>query len=153
MPTKTRKLTIDQNKFVEFIKGIIGRLKRFSAIEKVLEENGFREVNSGGYKSVFKRTNDEYCVKVWHTDWGWKEDSYKVPKLLENHFVHPIYKNKRYLIQKWVKGRFSDCGYTKPVKKLPDEILNSGYDIQDDNIKVDGNREVVIDFCYSDATC
>ena len=43
MPTKTRKLTINQKNFVEFIKGIVGRLRRFRAIEKVLEENGFKQ--------------------------------------------------------------------------------------------------------------
>jgi hypothetical protein len=90
-------------------------------------------------------------VKVWHREWGWKEDSFKVPKLLRKHYVYPLYMNKRYLIQQWINGESSDYGYKRPVRKLPYEVRNSMYDIRYDNIRVYGNREVVIDFCYSDA--
>lgn len=144
MPTK--KLTPNQSKFVKLVKSIIGRRKSYEDIENVLCANEFVIVNSGSYKSVFKRPGDNYCVKVWRYEWGWKEDSYKVPKLLKNHYIHPIFKNTCYLIQKWIKS--STYGCKNPIKKLPSKIRDSLYDIREDNIMIYGKREVVIDFCY-----
>lgn len=147
MPTKTKTLSAKEKSFVEFVKGIIGRHRDHDKIAEILKKNGFKIVNSGGFKTVFRRKFDSYCVKVWHHSFGWESDSYKVPEPLRDHFVHPIYLNKRYLIQKWVSGKFSGYGYKKTVKRLPEELMNSCYDVRDDNIRVDGNREVVIDFC------
>lgn len=151
MPTKTKKLTNKQSEFVKLVQQTVGKLTNYHDIERVLISNGFKEVNAGGYKTVYKKRGYDYCVKVWHSSWGWKQDSYKVPKLLRHHYVHPLYKNKRYLIQSWIKGKYSDYGYKRPVKKLPCEVTNSIYDVRDDNIRVHDNREVVIDFCYGTA--
>lgn len=153
MPTKTKKLTKKQTEFIKLVQGIIGRLNDYDKIETILLKNGFKDTNGGGYKTVFRKRGYDYCVKVWHHSWGWEEDSYRVPKILENHFVHPIYKNRRYLIQPWIKGNYSDNVYKKPVRRLPTEVMDSLYDIRDDNIRVRGNREVVIDFCYGRAKC
>lgn len=147
MPKKNKRLTAKEASFVEFVKGIIGNRRDHYSISEVLRKNGFRIVTSGGFKTVFRRKRDSYCVKVWHHSSGWELDSYKVPELLRDHFVYPIYLNKTYLIQKWIGGKFSGYGYKKPVKRLPEELMNSCYDIRDENIRVDGNREVVIDFC------
>jgi hypothetical protein len=106
-------------------------------------------LKSGGYKDVYKRKDDNFCVKVYQETWGWREDSFRVPDLLKKHYVYPIHKNKRYLIQPWIEEPHSLYGYKKKVKTLPEKVLNSAYDVHCENIRVHGDREVVIDFCYT----
>jgi hypothetical protein len=146
---KPKTLTPDEQSFVEFVKSVIGLRRNPDNIQTALESHGFILLKSGGYKDVYKRRNDDYCVKVYQETWGWREDSYEVPDLLKKHFVYPIYRNKRYLIQPWIKQPYLLCGYKKKVKTLPDEVINSMYDVHSENIRVHGDREVVIDFCYT----
>jgi len=153
MPTKTKRLTKKQTEFIQLVQGIIGKLNDYDKIEAILLKNGFKDTNGGGYKVVFRKRGYDYCVKVYRHSWGWEEDSYRVPKLLNKHFVHPIYKNRRYMIQPWIKGNYSYYDYKRPVRRLPTEVIESRHDIRDENIRVRGNREVVIDFCYGQAKC
>lgn len=145
---KSKKLTPEKKSFVEFVKSVIGSQKNIYKIRDTLESNKFELVGCGEYKNVYKRKNDNFCVKVYHESCGWQEDSYRVPALLKKHFVYPIYKNRRYLIQPWIKGRYSPYGYKKNVKTLPHEVIDSIYDIRPENIRVHVDREVVIDFCH-----
>jgi hypothetical protein len=142
-----KKLTSEEKSFVKFIKSLVGRRNVYT-IGDALKSRGFKKVNEGGYKDVYKRTGDKFCVKVYQNEWGWQSDSYNVPDSLKDHFLYPIYNDKRFLIQPWVKYNYSENGYGKrKVQTLPVNVFLGGYDVKEDNVRVYRNREVVIDFC------
>ena len=147
---------LEQKKFVNRVNRIIGKLKHYYQIQDALLQNGFKKKAEGGFKAVFKHSDYGYCVKVWLNPYGYMSDSYHVPEEIKHHFVHPIFKNKRYMIQKWIKRKASEGGYRSRIKTLPKKHRfewENKYDVWTDNIRVDGDREVIIDFCYQSSEC
>lgn len=126
------------------IESVIAKLRykrKYKHIRRILIDEGFRYITRGGYKAVFKKPGVNYCVKVFVNESAWRVDCYRIPKELKKYYLVPIYQNKRYLIQKWARQTSR-----KNIIELPDRAYDF-LDVCDDNIKVDGNREVVIDFC------
>jgi len=137
-----RNITQKEKKLASNINKTIGKLNSINEIKKTLIKNGFIYKSSGAYKRVYKHPTENYCVKVYMDEEGWMEDSYRVPSCLKPYYLFPIYKNKKYIIQKWANSTAN-----KKTIRLPERIYNSDYDIHRYNIKVHKNREVIIDFC------
>jgi hypothetical protein len=140
---KTRK-TREIKLLVAKLKKALARLP-LTKIRSTLRKMGYYYVDSGGFKTVYKKKAEPVCVKVYRTPYGWQDDSYKVPKTLSKHYLHPVYKTKKYIIQEWANGKKLPKG---KVKYLPSQlIMTERYDLRDDNIRIHNGKEVVIDFC------
>lgn len=137
-----KELSASEKKVISSIRSKIGKSRNCKTICNALIEDGYLRVGGGGFKIVFRKPRKKHCVKVYRDSFGWVDDSYKVPKVIEKYYLFPIYQNKSYMTQKWAKK-------TKgmKIKKIPDNVLNLGFDLHDDNIRIDGDRQVIIDFC------
>ena len=145
--TSKKKLTPEQKAFIRSVKSVIGTTRSLNKIVSKLMSRGYMKVAEGGYKNVLLRDGDKYCIKVYKEKNDWMEDSYIVPKEISKYYVHPIYINKLFMIQRWVKKAVK-FDKTK-AKKLPKSYVNTyNYDLHSDNIKYDGHRQVIIDFMY-----
>lgn len=142
-----RKLTPKQAKFVRSIQKIVGKTDDIPSIITTLTQRGFVMVDYGAYKNVYLKESDNYCIKVYRDTFGWKNDSYEVPECLSKYYIHPIYSDKRFIIQRWVKE--AKTFYKTKIRKIPKKILkNDSYDLHCHNVKYDGHKQVIIDFCY-----
>lgn len=112
-------------------------------IHWAVAEMGYKNINSGQFKRVYKKPRDNnYCIKVYKDLWGWKEDGYNVPEDIKEYYLHPIYANKKFIIQPLAKRS------GRAIKKLPEKVKKLWqYDIYRQNIMVYDDREVIIDFC------
>ena len=137
-----KTLSKKEYELIKSVRSKIGKTVSRKKILKILRENGYIWVNSGGYKIVYRQPKGEYCIKVYRRLGDWKEDSYIVPKGISEHFLHPIYKNKRYMIQPWAKKTPG-----VKIKRLPDVVYNYVCDLHNENIKIHKDREVIVDFC------
>lgn len=142
-----KQLTLEAKQFIRSIRSLIGKATTVKEITSLLKERGFIRVDDGAYKYVYRRGDDPYCVKVYRNRYGWKHDSFKVPKHLSKYYLHPVFVNKRFIIQKWAEP--AKNLKKKELKKIPKTVANSGYDLHGGNIRIDGKREVIIDFIYN----
>jgi len=147
MASNKKKLTPKQREFVRSIKSMIGEARSLNKIASLLQSHGYIMVDFGAFKKVFRYPGDKYCIKVYKNDTDWMEDSYSVPEHISKYYVHPIYIDKRFMIQKWVE-QAAKFDKTK-VKKIPRSIIKRGYhDLHINNLRYDGHRQVIIDFMY-----
>ena len=145
----SKSLTFEEKLYIKSIKSLIGKTKDVDKIVTSLKERGFVQIDSGAYKYVLRRGDDPYCVKVYRYDTSWEYDSFKVPRHLSKYYLHPIFINKQFIIQKWAEKKWNLN--KKDVKKIPNDFIKKNYwnyDLHCANIRIDGNKEVIIDFCH-----
>ena len=135
--------------------------KKFSRLSKLfrdlLKQQGFKMLDSGGYKIVYKHPDySEFVVKVYKDDYGHGEDTNvsKLPKYLRRHLLEPILKKQLYLVQPSVNNESGKWKENPPEWALFELLGNDSraefaqeLDIRAGNIRYHNGHPVIIDFC------
>lgn len=142
-----------QTEFASWIELLIGEEKSIHKIMDTLQKVGFKFLDNGCYKCVYRHPSyNEYVVKVYREEWHHETDSpKKVPRNIKTYYLQPFVWNERYMIQEFANGVGGNN--ERAWQRIMDAIgfQNDGdseppFDIHHDNTRFHNNRPVVIDF-------
>jgi hemerythrin len=123
---------------------------------RLLKKNGFKYMDSGGYKEVFHspKQHPDFVIKVFRRMCDYQYDTCitKLPPFLRKYFLYPVKKTGMFMIQP--KANNKRGNYRRDVDEIFFDMLDgdqsetaSDMDIKLDNLKFHNGKPCVIDFC------
>ncbi len=151
-PRQTKHIKSKVNFLIKSLKG----LSR-ADVRKFLKEHGYKEIDCGAYKTVYRKNNESFCVKIFSVHS--RDDSINVPEEIKHVYIHPHYQDKIFMIQDWGGETLSNFLYRKygdsdnviiprGIKlTFPRRFIRDGcYDLHTDNLVIYKNKIAIIDF-------
>lgn len=126
----------------------MGRSMKDVAVCK-LEQQGFRVIGVGGFKTVLRSKNyPQYVIKVYNCcgDWEFDSNIKNIPPTLDKFILRPICWNMRYMIQYYLPSKNSNNA-AKMIERALGEGCKSMLDIYSRNCRMYEGKPVLIDFC------